>query len=135
MLNIGAGLQPTLHLTAGGDKIELLVSDNGPGVPDDIRGQIFDPFFTTKFTGRGLGMAAVLGIVRGHRGAVRGVRNDSVREGVQEANFDCPRPAATTMSAAAATTEHWPAADCGRDHQKAAGRAEGEGGLPGSLLV
>jgi CheY-like chemotaxis protein len=46
------------------------VSDNGSGIkPDDLR-RIFEPFYTTKFTGRGLGLSAVLGIVRGHRGAL-----------------------------------------------------------------
>lgn len=37
---------------------------------DEVRQRLFDPFFTTKFTGRGLGMSAVLGIVRGHKGAI-----------------------------------------------------------------
>ena len=46
------------------------VQDNGPGIAPEILKKIFDPFFTTKFTGRGLGLAAVLGIVRGHRGAL-----------------------------------------------------------------
>lgn len=53
-----------------GDYVTLRVSDNGPGIDSGILGQIFDPFFTTKFTGRGLGLAAVLGIVRGQKGAV-----------------------------------------------------------------
>jgi CheY-like chemotaxis protein len=55
---------------AGGDSIELTVRDSGCGMNPDTLARIFDPFFTTKFTGRGLGLSAVLGIVRGHRGAL-----------------------------------------------------------------
>ncbi len=47
------------------------ISDDGCGILHEIRTKIFDPFFSTKFIGRGLGLAEVLGIVRGHGGAIR----------------------------------------------------------------
>ncbi|WP_224982424.1 PAS domain-containing sensor histidine kinase [Geomonas agri] len=54
-----------------GRYVLLEITDSGCGMDQETQGKIFDPFYTTKFTGRGLGLPAVQGIVRGHKGAIQ----------------------------------------------------------------
>jgi signal transduction histidine kinase len=60
---LGAEIKP-------GRYVFIDVTDTGPGIAPEVQDRIFDPFFTTKFTGRGLGLATVFGIVRSHFGAI-----------------------------------------------------------------
>ncbi len=76
------------------------VLDSGPGIPEEAIGKIFDPFYSTKFAGRGLGLAAVQGIIRSHNGTI------SVTREVGE--FTCVRitlPETTHSDSSAAHTQ------------------------------
>ncbi|NTV49091.1 MAG: response regulator [Geobacteraceae bacterium] len=71
---IKAGKSESDHLgnfIPAGQYICLEVTDNGCGMDEETRFKIFEPFYTTKFTGRGLGMSAVLGIITAHKGALQ----------------------------------------------------------------
>jgi PAS domain S-box-containing protein len=84
-------------VTAGrGSYVDLEITDDGPGIDREARRRIFEPFFTTKPTGHGLGLAAVLGIVRSHLGGLRLVSVPG------KTTFHVLWPATTTPEAPAA---------------------------------
>jgi len=80
-INISAGTVDSSQLSPSqlwpretllaGPYVYIEVADTGIGMPAERIPKIFDPFFSTKFTGRGLGLPAVLGILRGHKGAIQ----------------------------------------------------------------
>ncbi len=91
-----AGMYLDDHLPEG-PYVHLEVADNGCGMDSATARRIFDPFFSTKFTGRGLGLPVVLGIVRGHKGAI----NVASTPG-KGATFTVLLPAAARQAAAGA---------------------------------
>ncbi|MBL0938340.1 MAG: response regulator [Gemmatimonadaceae bacterium] len=80
-----------LESLAAGLYVVVEVADTGGGMSGETLRRIFDPFFTTKFVGRGLGLAAVIGILRAHRGAV-----DIVSEPGRGSLFSIYLPASAT---------------------------------------
>ena len=67
----GGTVRVSTGVSDDGTDIFMEVKDSGSGMSDTTKARMFEPFFTTKFTGRGLGLAAVSGIVRGHQGEMR----------------------------------------------------------------
>lgn len=59
------------HENPEGDYVYLEVIDTGPGIPEEVKQRMFEPFYSTKFFGRGLGLSAVAGIVKAHKGAIK----------------------------------------------------------------
>jgi CheY-like chemotaxis protein len=81
-----------------GEYAYVEVRDTGCGIDPEKLEKIFDPFYTTKFPGRGLGLAAVLGVVRSHRGALK-VRSDPERGTSFQALFPrCDPPSLASAS-------------------------------------
>jgi two-component system, NtrC family, sensor kinase len=67
-----------------GDRIEISVKDNGPGIPDEIKNKIFQPFFTTKPTGEGTGLGLSLSydIVKAHGGELKVETKEARPDGI-----------------------------------------------------
>jgi two-component system NtrC family sensor kinase len=74
--SLGAGYAPklTVRTEVAGEWVEILIRDNGPGIPREIEGRVFHPFFTTRPAGEGTGLGLSLSrdiVVDGHRGSIR----------------------------------------------------------------
>ncbi len=82
-LEVGDNYEPEIKITTRKTKksVEIVISDNGPGIPENIKERIFEPFFTTKPTGEGTGLGLSLSyniIAHGHNGSLRLINNEEV---------------------------------------------------------
>jgi two-component system nitrogen regulation sensor histidine kinase NtrY len=87
-----------VHAVRRPEGVAILVEDDGPGVPEQVRHRVFDPYFTTKAEGTGLGLAIVKKIVVEHNGAITAARS----ERLGGASFVLALPPAHSLAIAAA---------------------------------
>lgn len=94
-----------VEASAEGEHVRVIVEDDGDGMDPDTLARIFDPFFTTKSKGRGLGLAAVAGIVKNHEGTIdvtstrgRGTRFDLLLRRATEAIAEEPTKATSPIA-------------------------------------
>jgi len=94
------------HTTRGGRAVALVVEDNGPGFPPDMKEKLFTPYFTTKHAkgGTGLGLAIVYRIVTDHGGKISAL--DSALGGARFV-LELPTPGFTSEDLAASMSGHW----------------------------
>jgi signal transduction histidine kinase len=85
-----AGVSVRLVSRAEPGKVQVVVADDGPGVPEAARGRLFEPYFTTKSSGTGLGLAICRRLVEAHGGTIRLLRSQP-----GETAFEIELPAAT----------------------------------------
>ena len=73
MLEADGGLKLSVKTSRRGSVVEIAVTDEGPGIPEENIDSVFDPFFTTKEVGKGtgLGLSICYGIVQDHHGVIR----------------------------------------------------------------
>jgi len=85
-----------------GEHVYIEVADDGCGISDETRQHMFEPFYTTKFTGRGLGMSAILGIMRSNHGCIqidsKPERGSTIRVFLPPAKGKAKQPPEETMS-------------------------------------
>ncbi|MFZ5718020.1 MAG: ATP-binding protein [Pseudomonadota bacterium] len=108
---VGDTIRISAHATPGSAAVEFSVSDNGPGVPEAIRGRIFDPLFTTKEVGQGtgIGLAFCHRVVTAHEGAIR------LEAGEPGATFVVSLPVARDVEA---TSQETIASESGQSHAR-----------------